>query len=917
MHTSWKEVEKRAVEFSKTWEGAFYEKGECQTFYNDFFEVFGIKRRSVARFEEHVRRIDNRSGFIDLLWPKRLIVEHKSRGGSLEDAADQAGDYFDALAEEVKPRYQLVCDFQRFSLIDRDTGGKVEFDLPDLHKNLRSFSFMLGLQAPKHRVSKHLNVQAAQCIGKIQDALSKAEYAKRDQEILLTRIVFCLFADNTGIFQPRGVFVDYIESRSKPDGSDLGMLLAFLFQVLDTPLASRQRGLDPELTEFPFINGGMFSERITIPTLSREVRDSLLDACEFDWSEVSPAIFGSLYQAVLSNEQCGDLAAFATSEKNIKKVIDELFLNDLQQEFKKMSLHGVSREESLFTFLSKLVGMTFFDPACGCGNFLAVAYRELRRLELAVLLELNRLGKLQVESKVSQLDVDQFYGIEVNSYSARIASTAMWMTDHIANNELSQSLGVDFIRVPLVKKPHIAIADALSVNWESIIPIVSCSYLFSNPPYKGSKKQSREERVKVREIADLGGAGGTLDYACGWILKAADYARGGVGVGLVTTNSVVQGEQVAQLWPLLFEKYSLELNFAHQTFQWSTESRGRRARVQVVVIGLVPKSRNHLSCRLFQYATAESDPTLVECNKISPYLIVGDELNSPYVTVKKVNNPINGLPKLRTGTKPIDGGYYILDSEERRVLIDREPLAKQYIRPFVGTTEFLEGIERYILVLQDASAKDVKSMRTVKSLIERVVKYRKAEIMNKSGTRKLKAVNELYSRPTAFHITTLPECPFLVLPEVTSENRHYLPIGWLEPPVIPSNLVKIGEDATLEQFALLTSAMHLAWLQGVGGHLEGRNRYSIGIVYNNFPIPDKYDSEKLQKLAKSVLKARDEEAGRGGTLEMMYDVLSMPSKLRAAHAALDNEVDKLYLGKVAKNDHERLVNLLNRYSEMI
>lgn len=917
MPFSWKEIERRAIAFSKDWAGETYEKGESQSFYNDFFDIFGIKRRSVARFEEHVRKLDKKPGFIDLLWPKVLIVEHKSLGGDLGGAAGQAGDYFDALPEDVKPRFQLVCDFQQFSLLDRDAGDTVEFKLPDLHKHVRSFAFILGKQNPKHRVQEHLNLAAAELIAKIHRNLATSGYPKKDMEFFLTQLVFCLFADNTGIFQPRGLFVDLIESRTNPDGSDLGTLLSHLFQVLDIPVEKRQKTLDPDLAEFPYVDGGLFAERVSIPSLNAAVRKDLLIACGFDWSEMSPAIFGSLFQSVLTAEERRDIGGFATSEKNIMKVVDDLFLTALRRGFDELLLPGARRIEKLKAFRRRLSELKFLDPACGCGNFLAVAYREIRKLELEALVALDRLGELKDErAKRSVVDVDQFFGIENRSYSARIAETAMWMTDHIANNELSLALNVDFHRVPLAKSAKIIVEDALDIDWSSVIPPDACSYVLGNPPYKGPKQQNEAERRQIRKIARLGASGGTLDYACGWIITAAKYAEAGVRVGLVTTNSVVQGEQTGQLWPVLYDRFSLEIVFAHQPFQWHSESRGR-SQVQVVITGLVRKTDAAVKKRLYQYATATAEPVIAECDSISPYLIVGDNLVDPHIVVRKATSPVNGLRELKTGAKPIDGGYYILSESEKRELVREEPGAAKFIRPFIGTDEFLYGELRYILVLCGASPIELKALPKVMGLVRKVSEYRKAQICSKDGKRQPKKPTQEKRPPTLFHFPTkledFPQRPFLIVPEVTSERRKYVPIGWLEPPTIPSNLVKYLENATLYEFALLTSAMHMAWLKSIGGHLEGRNRYSIGVVYNTFPIAEGLDTERLSRAAQAVLDAREEEARKGCTLAAMYDKYLMPAALRRAHEALDNEVDRQYLGKVADNDQVRVVNLLNRY----
>ena len=916
MPLSWNDIKLNAMRFSEEWLGESYERGEAQTFYNEFFGVFGVTRRSVARFEEHVRLkgLGLQWGFIDLLWPGVLIVEHKSLGGDLERAAQEAGAYFDGLSEEDKPRYQLVCDFETFSLLDRDSGQKVEFSLVDLHKHIERFAFILGKEPPKLRPRVHLNQKAAALIAGVHKDLRDTKFPSKDLESFLTRLVYCLFADSTGIFEPRGRFADLIESRSNPNGSDLGRLLHELFQILDTRVADRQAGLDPELLAFPYINGNLFGGAARVPGLNKKLRTDILAACEFNWSEVSPAIFGELFQSILSREERRDAGAFSTSEQNILKVVEDLFLRDLREELDELCQAGTRRRAPLEAFRQKLSKLTFFDPACGCGNFLVIAYRELRKLELAVLQTLDEIGALESDgSKMPLVDVDQFYGIERYSYSARIAEAAMWMTDHIANNELSLRLKVDCQRVPLLKTPHIASAvDALKLDWKTVIAPDVCSFILGNPPYKGAKQQTEAERERLRSIAELGGSGGTLDLVCGWILKAAEYAEAGTRIGLVTVNSVVQGEQVGQLWPILFDRYSLELEFAHQSFKWRSTRRGD-SQVQVIVLGLVHKHLIRPSRRLYRYQTAESDPDVVLCEVISPYLIVGDDLTDPHVTVKETSTPKNGLPRLQIGTKPIDGGYYILSEEERQQLVRKEPATLEYIRPFLGGSEFLKDELRYILVLHDVSSRKLRSMPHTMALVKKVTDYRKAMIKQKGGGKKLTKPNELWQKPTHFHVTKIPTKPFLVIPEVTSERREYMPIGWIDPPTVPSNLVKYTEEATLSQFALLTSAMHMTWLRIVGGRLEGRTRYSIHVVYNTFPVIPNLDRTRLEPLARNVLEAREEARSAGNSLEDMYRRGVMPDALKRAHAALDREVDRQYLGHVAQDDQERIVVLLNSY----
>ena len=591
MRLSWNEVRRRAARFADEWRDAAYEKGETQSFYNEFFEIFGVRRRNVARYEEHVKKLDNRSGFIDLFWPGVLIVEQKSEGRDLEVAYGQAGEYFDSLPERDRPRYILVSDFQSFELHDLDEGEQTSFALVDLPSHVEAFGFILGVQRRIFRDQDPVNVEASASMGRLHDALEASGYSGHDLEVFLVRTVFCLFADDTGIFEPRDLFLDLLETRTREDGSDLGPALARLFQVLNTPVDQRQAKLDEDLARFPYVNGDLFAARLTIPDFDAAMRSTLIDTCRFDWAAISPAIFGALFQSVMDAAERRAQGAHYTTEKNILKVIEPLFLDDLRAEFERLQARKDNRRRTeLKAFHKRLGEMKFFDPACGCGNFLIIAYRELRELEIELIRELHR-GRADEAQRVldtadlSQITVDQFYGIEIGEFPARIAETALWMMDHIMNNRLSLEFGQSYVRIPLGGSPHILNADALETDWTDLLSTEDCSYVFGNPPFAGAKLQSVEQRAQVRRIAALGKSGGTLDYVTAWFIKAGEYVRSPTRIGFVATNSITQGEQVAQLWPILFTRENLEISFAHRTFAWGSDARGK-AHVHVVIIGL-------------------------------------------------------------------------------------------------------------------------------------------------------------------------------------------------------------------------------------------------------------------------------------------------------------------------------------------
>ena len=918
MRLSWNEVRARAAAFAADWQDAAYEKGETQSFYNAFFRVFGVRRQSVARYEEHVAKLDNRSGFIDLFWPRVLLVEQKSAGRDLKAAYEQAGEYFDALPERDRPRYILVSDFQTFELHDLSERRKIAFPLADLPAHVEVFGFILGRERRTFRDQDPANIKAAELVGRFHDSVAATGYPGHDLERLLVRIVFCLFADDTGVFEPRDIFLDFVETRTRQDGSDLGALLMQVFQVLNTPEPDRLATLDEDLARFPYVNGSLFEGPLSIPAFDSDMRERLLDVCRFDWSNISPAIFGSLFQSVMDPAQRRAQGAHYTTEKNILKVIEPLFMDDLRAEFEHVrGRRGRGRLAALRQFQAKLGRLTFFDPACGCGNFLIIAYRELRLLEIEVLKEIHprdsthrRQADALAES-LSVVDVDQFYGIEISEFPSRIAETALWMMDHIMNNRLSLEFGQIFVRIPLEKSPHIIHGDALEADWSELLPPADCSFVFGNPPFVGAKYQTAQQRAQVRRIAALGKSGGTLDYVAAWFIKAGKYVKGSnARIGFVATNSITQGEQVAQLWPVLFERCKLEIAFAHRTFAWGSDARGK-AHVHVVILGLDRRETAREEKRLFSYPDINGEPEESRQAALSPYLFDAGGLSDPHLVVRGESSPINGLGKLVIGSKPIDGGNYIFDMNERAALLEVEPDATPFMLPYVGAREYLQGGERCILALHDAPPDVLARLPLVRERIAAVRAYRLAS--KSAPTQKLAAT------PTLYHVNVIPDAPFLAVPKVSSERREYVPVGWLEPPTIPSDLIFVLQDASLTDFALLTSAMHMAWLRHIGGRLESRYRYSIGLVYNTFPMPAGFakgelDVSKLEPLAQAVLDARATHPG--ATLANLYDPDLMPPNLRRAHQALDRAVDRLYRRNGFASERERIEHLFASYEKI-
>jgi len=597
MPISWNEIRHNAIRFSKEWAGETREDAEAKSFWDEFFGVFGIRRRTVASFEEPVKRISGDYGFIDLFWPGILIVEHKSRGKDLGKAESQAFRYIQDLARDENrkkeiPRYIIVSDFARVALHDLEPEDKrglplfdqrrvvsLDFPLADFQRHIHSFAFIPGYKQHIFEDQDPINIQATEILGDLHDTLEFGGYTGHDLERFLVRILFCLFAEDTGIFE-REAFKLYIENRTAPDGSDLGLHLPRLFDVLNTAPDKRQKNLDETVAAFPYVNGELFAENLGFADFNRDMRNALIAATRFDWSRISPAVFGSLFQAVMEPKERRQIGGHYTSERDILKVTRSLFLDDLRAEFEtRKADRSTGRINRLEEFHDKLCNLRFLDPACGCGNFLVITYRELRQLELDTLKEIFGAQKeltLDEINRVSQVDVDQFYGIEIGEWPARIAEVALWLMDHQMNLNVSDAFGQLYQRLPLKKSPTIVCGNALRLDWEAILPPEKCSYILGNPPFVGAKFQTDEQRADMDAVAGDAENSGLLDYVTGWYFKAADYIQDTrIVVGFVSTNSISQGEQVGVLWNHLFQHWALKIHFAHRTFAWASEARGK------------------------------------------------------------------------------------------------------------------------------------------------------------------------------------------------------------------------------------------------------------------------------------------------------------------------------------------------------
>ena len=917
------EMRLRSEAFAAKWEGRGKERQDTHRFYIEFFQIFDIKELHVDLFERYVEKLTDHpkgkptrnGGFIDLFWPKKILVEQKSIGRDLNQAKIQADNYLFGIAVEDQPRYIMVSDFQNFVVHDRVKDIEHRFTLEELPEYVGFFVEIFLETDEDFEIPDDLDVKSAEKMGELHDALKDQGYVGHDLEQYLVRLAFCLFAADTEIFPSRNHLIKYLRGRANDDSRNIGHLLSDLFTVLNTPLGERKSYLDDELKKFPYVNGGLFADSLQTAPFNSGMYKILLELCKYDWSQISPTIFGALFQSVLLPTERRRDGAHYTTEENILMVINPLFMDELRSEFEKIKKSPTSRTAALKKFHNSLRKLTFFDPACGCGNFLVVAYREIRRIEHEIIkLKMEHSpasGKQDTFSQdfASMVDVDQFYGIEINEFAVRIAETALWMTDHLMNQELSSIVNDVFIRIPLQKSPHILLADALETDWSELILPENCSFIFGNPPFVGAKKQTIKQRAQTHREGNMGGSGGTLDYVTNWFFKAAKYnqlVKNQVPFAFVAVNSICQGEQVAQFWPKLLEQYQLSIRFAYQSFVWTSEARGK-AHVHCIIIGLIKKNDEPIIKKLFTFPDIKSSPVEISCKAISPYLLDASNLSDPNLVIQRVNEPINGLPRMVIGSKPIDDGNYIFDEEQKRLFLYKEPMAERFMHPFIGAKELINGQKRWILALQNATPSELQLMKETRKLIVAVKQSRKNS--NSPGTI------ALADFPTQFHVTVIPNKPFLAIPKTSSERRDYTPIAWMNPPVIPSDAVLILENATLWQFAILTSKLHMLWLNYVGGHLESRFRYSIGVVYNTFPIPELTDS-KRKSLEQSAQKILDIRAGYPTEpLKNLYDPDTMPVDLRRAHQANDRLVDSLYSERGFSYDRERIELLFRLYEQ--
>ncbi|MBB1077754.1 class I SAM-dependent DNA methyltransferase [Rhodoferax sp. 4810] len=901
MPLSWNEMKTRALAFAHRWQDAGRENSDAKPFLIDFFEIFGVTNKRLATFEYAMTKYGEQQGFIDLFWPGVLIVEMKSRGKDLTAAYQQALAYCAGIKEQDLPRYVLVSDFATLQLTDLETNQTLTFPLAELVMHISAFGFIAGYTTQVIQPQDPINIKAAERMGVLHDQLKAVGYTGHALEVYLVRLLFCLFAEDTGIFTKRQ-FQELLIHKTRFDGSDVGAQINLLFHVLNTPPTQRLTNLDEDFAAFQYINGQLFNEILPPASFDRAMRETLLRLCALDWSRISPAIFGSLFQSIMTDSERRNLGAHYTSEENILKLIKPLFLDALWAQFNQLGNH----KAKLAAFHDQLAALTFLDPACGCGNFLVIAYRELRKLELELLKKLHKKSQLLEIDTLLKLNVNQFYGIEIEEFPAQIAQVALWLTDHQMNQQVSATFGVYFARIPLTTAATIIHANALQVDWQSVCP--NASFIIGNPPFVGKNFRTAQQTTDLERVfyntpqLPVIKSYKSLDLVCAWYYRAAAYIQTHLmtRTAFVSTNSITQGEQVAILWqPLLTS--GVQIHFAHRTFSWSNEAKGKAA-VHVVIIGFALQPAPTKT--LFIYADIKGEPQAVTVANINPYLI-----DAPDILIAARRKPLCAFAPIMTrGSQPTDGGHLLLNQAERDELIQIEPQTEQYVKPFSMGDEFINHIPRYCLWLVDCPPNKLRHMPEVLKRVEAVKTMRLNS--NKAATR------EWATKPMLFTEIRQPlDGSYLAVPRVSSEHRQYVPIGFLPHTHIAGDKLQTIPNATIYHFGIMTSAMHNAWMRITCGRLGSSYSYSAKIVYNNFPWPNTTDNHLtfITNTAQAVLTARARFPN--SSLADLYDPRTMPPVLTKAHAKLDKAVDAAYRYTGGNDDSERITFLFRLYQQ--
>lgn len=903
--------------FIADWAGHGDEKQDTSRFWMGLLRnVFGIEEpEKFMEFELPVKLAH--TSFIDGYIPQtRVLIEQKSRGisfkkglkqsdGQLLTPYQQARRYAGYLPFNQTPRWIVVCNFEAFEIHDMNfpNGEPEVIPLADLEKEVHRLQFLVDTGNTTIQKEMEVSLQAGELVGVLYDAILKqykdpsSPDTLKSLNALCVRLVFCLYAEDAGIFGGRNKFHDYLEQHRAEDRR----ALISLFQVLDQKPEERDPYLDEDLASFPYVNGGLFAdENIEIPRLGEAVIDLILvqASAGFDWSVISPTIFGAVFESTLNPETRRSGGMHYTSIENIHKVIDPLFLNDLKRELAEIKEITVekTRTAKLRDYQTKLASLTFLDPACGSGNFLTESYLSLRRLENEVLSLLFKDQIVMGMLNPIQVSIHQFYGIEINDFAATVAKTALWIAESQMMKETEDVVHMSLDFLPLKTYANITEGNALRLDWETVIPKANLNYIMGNPPFVGYTYQTLEQKQDLDAV--LSGIGKNLDYVSGWYFKASQFIVGtDIRVAFVSTNSITQGEQVSVIWKPLFDKYGIHIDFACRTFRWDSEA----------------SIKAHVHCVIVGFSTAS--------NLSKPYIYIGDRehtseninaylIDAPNIFIARRNKPLCDVPSICKGSQPTDGGNLILSAEDREQIISRHPEADEFIKLFLGSAEFINKKARYCLWLKDANP---TVLRKIPEILERVQSVREFRLNSKKAATRKQA-----DSPTLFTEIRQPITNFVVIPEVSSQTRKYVPIGFLHPDVICSNKLQLIPGATMFHFGVLTSNVHMAWMRVVCGRLKSDYDYSGNIVYNNFPWPTPTEEQKAKigRTAQAILDAR--ALYPDSSLADLYDEVTMPPELRKAHQENDKAVMRAYGFDIKTTTETSCVaELMRRYQELV
>lgn len=919
-----RERKQAAKSFVEYWKDKGYEKGQSQKFWIAFLrDILGVEKpETIIAFEETVK--DIHTNFIDgWIESTKVLIEQKSSSvnlrsaikqsdGSLLTPFQQALKYNNSRPYSKKARWIITCNFQEFLIYDMEkpTGEPESIFLKDLPKEYYRLQFIVEQKSELLHKEEQVSIKAGELVGLLYDALLKQYNDKDEQELkslneLCVRVIFCLYAEDSGLFGEKLAFRNYINSFSS---KDLRRALIDLFKVLDTKIQDRDKYLDEDLAKFPYVNGGLFSnENIIIPQLTEEIKNIILHNAseEFDWSEISPTIFGAVFESTLNPETRRSGGMHYTSIENIHKVIDPLFLNELKEELEEIKEIKIdkTRKQRVQEYRNKLASLNFLDPACGSGNFLTETYISLRRLENEAI-KLVEGGQIVWDIEgVIKVSIGQFYGIEINDYAVTVAKTALWIAESQMMKETEEIVKMDLDFLPLKSYANIVEANALRIDWENVCPKEKLSYIMGNPPFVGYSLQDKDQKDDILSIyVDEKGkpykTAGKVDYVAGWYFKAAKLiADTKIKVAFVSTNSITQGEQVSAVWKPLYDRFNIHIDFAHRTFRWDSEA-SIKAHVHCVIVGF-SSAPNTKQKQLY------SSERLLLVDNINAYL-----LNAPNIFLESLSKPLYNVPTMRSGGKPVEGGHLIFTEEEKIEFVKNEPKSEKYFRPFMGSDDYINGHIRWCLWLVECSPKELREMPLVLDRVEKVKQFRLASV--KEATR------EYAQYPTRFMEIKQPDSDYLIIPATSSEKRKYIPIGYVDKNVVASNAASFVPNATLFHFGVLTSNVHMAWMSAVCGRLKSDYRYSVNIVYNNFPWcePTEEQKARIEQTAQAILDAR--ALYPDCSLADLYDETVMPNELRKAHQANDKAVMQAYgfWGKI-NTESECVAELMKMYQKIL